>query len=61
MWGHNRESEENSTRKSMKKGPKMTEHEALQGEHKHAVEFIWKLQIRIVRNYNQMLTAVHFG
>lgn len=45
----------------MKKGPKMAEHEALQGEHKHAVEFIWQLQIRIVRNYNKMLTAVHFG
>ena len=39
----------------------MTKYEALQGEHKHEVEFIWQLQIRIERKYNKMLTAILLG
>lgn len=53
----------NRTRRaySRKKSMKMTKYEALQGEHKHEVEFIWQLQIRIERKYNKMLTAILLG
>jgi len=46
---------------SRKKSMKMTKYEALQREHKHEVEFIWQLKIRIERKYNKTLTAIHFG
>lgn len=40
----------------------MKKHEAIQGEHKHEVESLYKqLQIKIERKHNKMLTAIHFG
>lgn len=45
---------------SRRKSMKMKKHEAIQGEHKHEVEFIWQLQIRIERKHNKNVNSNSF-